>query len=67
MNTIKIETMMKIKIEKIIISEKLDNYADLMDFLLDTKEIDLWEVASNNAIFFDTYLKSRRRVLQSNQ
>lgn len=52
----------KREIQVFIRDNEIYEYADLMDLLLDAGEAmaDHYEVASNNTVFFDRYLSSRR-------
>lgn len=52
----------KREIQAFIRDNKIYEYADLMDLLMDAGEemADHYEVASNNTVFFDRYLSSRR-------
>lgn len=53
---------LKREIQAFIRDNEIYEYADLMDLLLDAGEAmaDHYEVASNNTVFFDRYLSSRR-------
>ncbi len=37
-------------------------YADLIDILMDSDEIDMFDIASQNTFFFTQYIKSKREV-----
>lgn len=52
--------MLKIEIQKLIRENKIVEYADLMNILLDSELYELWNVASNNTVFFDRYIQSGR-------
>lgn len=49
-----------INIQQFIRDNNIIEYSDLLDFLLDNNLIDLWFVASNHTILFNTYLTSLR-------
>ena len=53
---------LKREIQAFIRDNKIYEYADLMDLLMDAGEemADHYEVAANNTVFFDRYLSSRR-------
>ena len=38
----------------------IEEYADLIDILMDTDEVDMFDIASQNTFFFTQYIKSRR-------
>lgn len=48
------------EIQKLIITEHIMEYADLLDILLDNELFNLWDVARNNTIMLNTYITSRR-------
>lgn len=50
----------KIKIQGMIREHNLLEYGELMDFLLDNEFLTEHEIASNNTMFFDRYISSRR-------
>lgn len=52
--------MLKIEIQKLIRENNIIEYADLMNILLDSELYELWNVASNNTVFFDRYIQSGR-------
>ena len=52
--------MLKIEIQKLIRENSIIEYADLMNILLDSEAYELWNVASNNTVFFDRYIQSGR-------
>lgn len=52
--------MLKIEIQKLIRENFIVEYADLMNILLDSELYELWNVASNNTVFFDRYIQSGR-------
>lgn len=47
-------------IQRFIITEHITEYSDLLDILLDNELFNMWDVAKNNTIFFNTYITSRR-------
>lgn len=52
----------------IIIKEKgITEYADLMNYLLDENLDDLWDIASNNTLFFKSYIDSQRYKLKEKE
>ena len=50
----------KIELHRLIIEKDIIEYNDLMQFLLDNEMFDKYSVASNNTIFFNYLLRSRR-------
>lgn len=50
----------KRKLQGVIRQEEIIEYADLMDYLLDTESHLEYDVASSNTLFFDRYITSRR-------
>ncbi len=48
------------QIQKFIIKNKILEYADLLDILLDSEAYQLWDIAKNNTIMLDRYISSRR-------
>lgn len=57
---------LKIKIQGIIREYNIIEYGDLMDFLLDNDMITEYEIASNNTLFFNSYISSKRHFLNQN-
>lgn len=53
------------EIQKLIITEHIMEYADLLDILLDNELFNLWDVARNNTIMLNTYITSRRYKTKS--
>lgn len=51
----------KITIQKIILDQDILEYSDLIDFLLFTEaNMDLYDIATNHTLFFNSYIRSRR-------
>lgn len=44
----------------LIRANKITEYADLLDYLLDEDLFNLWDVARNHTLFLNTYISSRR-------
>ena len=56
----------KRKLQKIIRENEITEYSEFMDFLIDDKNLkNEYEVASNNTIFFDRYISSKRNFFLS--
>lgn len=53
-------TKIKMEIHRLIRTENITEYSDLMDYFLDNDLFDFYDVASNNTMFFDKVLTSRR-------
>lgn len=47
-------------LQALIRNENITEYADLMDYLLDSEKTLEYDVASNNTYFFDKYIASKR-------
>lgn len=54
-------------IQGLIVEHDILEYCDLMDFLLQSDYMDLWNVASSHTLFFNTYITSRRHSLEKKQ
>lgn len=53
-------TEIKKSLQALIRIENITEYADLMDYLLDSEKTLEYEIASNNTYFFDKYIASKR-------
>lgn len=53
-------TEIKKSLQALIRIENITEYADLMDYLLDSEKTLEYDVASNNTYFFDKYIASKR-------
>lgn len=51
-------------IQRMIIERHIFEYCDLLDILLEEDNSDFYEIASNNTLFFDRYISSRRNKLK---
>lgn len=49
-----------IDIQKLICTEHILEYSDLLDILLDSDMFNMWDVARNNTMFLNAYISSRR-------
>ena len=49
-----------IDIQKLICTEHILEYADLLDILLDSDMLNMWDVARNHTMFLNSYITSRR-------
>lgn len=54
----------KKELQKIILSNHILEYSDLMDYLLENDLNDFYQVASNNTMFFDRYISSKRNKIK---
>lgn len=54
------KSKLMVEIQKLIMSEHITEYSDLMDILLDNDFYNMWDVARNETIFLSTYIRSRR-------
>lgn len=50
------------ELQMLIIKQRIYEYAELMDILLDNDSIDLYQVASSHTLFFDRYISSKRNI-----
>lgn len=48
------------QIQRFIIENKITEYSDLLDILLDNEMYELWDIARNNTLLLNTYISSRR-------
>lgn len=53
-----------IEIQLFIRKEKIIEYSDLLDILLDNELFNMWEVAKNHTLLLNTYITSRRYKTQ---
>ena len=53
------------QIQKLIVTEHILEYADLLDILLDNDLYNMWDVARNQTMFLNTYITSRRYKTKS--
>lgn len=47
-------------IQKFVIENKITEYSDLLDILLDNEFFSMWDVAKNHTLLLNTYINSRR-------
>lgn len=57
--------VIKKSIQKLIIENHFTEYSDLMDYIIENFSNDFYQVASNNTLFFDRYLSSRRNKIKN--
>jgi len=50
----------KFKLQLLIREQNIIEYEQLMDYVQDNYDRNVYDVASSNTIFFNTYLRSRR-------
>lgn len=55
------------EIQLVVRRDKILEYADLLDLLLDNELFTLWDVAKNNTILLDRYISSRRYKTKQEQ
>ena len=58
--TITEQKVFKRKVIQFIQDNDIEEYADLIDILMDTDEVDMFDIASQNTFFFTQYIRSRR-------
>lgn len=51
-------------LQQLIIEKHLTEYSDFMDYIIEHLGNDFYQVASNNTLFFDRYLSSRRNKIR---
>ena len=56
---------LKRSIQQIIVDNNIYEYSDLLMLLSDADEVQLWSVASNNTLFFNTFITSLRNSKSS--
>lgn len=64
--TVSQQKVFKRKVIEFIQNNDIDEYANLIDILMDSDEIDLFDIASQNTFFFTQYIKSRRNIKKAN-
>lgn len=63
LNAFEVFQSMKV-IQSLIIENNIFEYSILMDFLLTTEQMELWNVACSHTLYFNTYISSRRNRLK---
>lgn len=54
------------QIQNFILELNITEYADLIDFLLNSEYYELWNVACSHTLFLNTYITSKRHALEKN-
>lgn len=54
-------------IQSLIIDNHIFEYCELMDYLLKSELMDLWNVAASHTLFFNTYITSKRHAFEKSQ
>lgn len=57
--TVSQQKAFKRKVTEFIRDNDIEEYAELIDFLIDSDEMDMYDVASQNTFYFTQYIKSR--------
>lgn len=65
LNSFEVFTHLK-SIQMIISDNNIEEYADLMDFLLCSELMEEWNVACSHTLFLNTYITSRRNKIKKN-
>mgnify|MGYP002977051027 CR=1 FL=1 len=60
------EKAIKRKVTAYIRDNGIEEYADLIDTLMDSDEGDMYDIASQNTFFFTQYIKSKRNLKKQN-
>lgn len=55
------------QVQRFIIQNKILEYSDLLDILLDNEKYQLWDVARNHTLLLNTYINSRRYKTRQEQ
>ena len=58
--TVTQQKAIKRKVTNFIRDNEIEEYAELIDILMDSEEADMYDIASQNTFFFTQYIKSRR-------
>lgn len=58
-------TEIKFTLQKLIREQNIIEYQEFMDYIQDNYDKTIYDVASSNTIFFNTYIKSRRHSYKS--
>lgn len=60
--TVSQQKAFKVKVIQFIQDNDIDEYADLIDILMENDCVDLFDIATQNTFFFTQYIKSRKNV-----
>lgn len=60
--TVTQQKVFKRKVIEFIQANDIDEYAILIDILMESDQIDMFDIASQNTFFFTQYIKSRRNI-----
>lgn len=60
--TISQQKAFKRKVTEFISDNQIEEYAELIDYLLYSDEMDMYDIASQNVFYFTQYIKSRRNL-----
>ena len=60
-------TEIKFKLQMLIREKEMEEYEEFMDYVQDNFDRTVYDVASNNTIFFNTYIKSKRHYKRGKQ
>lgn len=52
------------EIQLIILENNIDEYSELMDYLMENDLMELWNVASSHTLFLNTYITSKRHKIE---
>lgn len=58
---------LKIEIQKFILDNEIYEYSDLLIFLLENDLMQMWSVAANHTIFFNTFITSIRHKIKDDE
>lgn len=65
--TVSQQKAFKIKVIQFIQDNDIEEYATLVDVLMENDEVDLFDIATQNTFFFTQYIKSRKNVKRSRE
>lgn len=65
--TVSQQKAFKIKVIQFIQDNDIEEYATLVDVLMENDEVDLFDIATQNTFFFTQYIKSRKNIKRRNE
>lgn len=65
--TVSQQKAFKRKVTQFIRDNDIEEYAELIDVLLDTDEMDMYDIASQNTFYFTQYIKSRAHAFKKDK
>lgn len=65
--TVSQQKALKRKVIEFVQDNDIEEYAELIDVLMYSDEIDMFDIASQNTFFFTQYIKSRKNIKRRNE